>query len=84
MSAAAARDQQQHPHQQQHQQAAQQQPADAGQQPAALGRLVARGAGSRVHFCFTCHAPIAVYGRLMPCMHTFCLACATDMAKCFM
>lgn len=39
--------------------------------------------GDRVHFCVTCQLPIAVYGRLMPCMHAFCLACAAEMPKCF-
>jgi hypothetical protein len=51
------------------------------QQP---GRLVRRCPGNRVHFCVACLSPIAVYGRLVPCMHTYCLACATDMPVCFM
>jgi hypothetical protein len=55
--------------------------AGAQRQP---GRLVRRAPGARVHFCVACLSPIAVYGRLLPCMHTFCLACATDMPQCFM
>jgi hypothetical protein len=44
----------------------------------------AAGTRRKTHFCVTCRAPIAAYGRLLPCMHTYCLCCATDMARCFM
>ncbi len=35
-----------------------------------------------MHFCISCEFPIAVYGRVWPCLHVFCLSCAADMAKC--
>jgi hypothetical protein len=80
------------PTQQQHNQAAAGQQAAAAvpaqqqqeQQQQQAGRLVQRAAGNRTHFCVVCLTPIAVYGRLLPCMHTFCLACATDMPQCRM
>lgn len=62
----------------------QQQQHDQHPQQQQLGRLVQRTPGNRTHFCFSCHIPIAIYGRLLPCMHTFCLACATDMPQCSM
>ncbi len=40
------------------------------------------GKGSRVHMCIQCDFPVAVYGRIWPCLHAFCLCCASDMAKC--
>jgi hypothetical protein len=62
--------------------------SDTGQEQqqndAQPGHLVQRAPGNRVHFCVACHSPIAIYGRLLPCWHTFCLACATDMPKCHM
>ncbi|GMH38290.1 hypothetical protein BSKO_06174 [Bryopsis sp. KO-2023] len=48
-----------------------------------VGRLHKGVPGDRVHFCSSCVFPIAVYGRLSPCLHTFCLTCAADMEKCF-
>jgi hypothetical protein len=36
------------------------------------------------HFCISCSFPIATYGRLYPCLHTYCLVCATDMERCNM
>jgi hypothetical protein len=61
----------------QHQQQQQQQSGQAG-------FLHQRRTGDKVHFCICCQAPIAIYGRLLPCLHAFCLTCATDMPKCFM
>jgi hypothetical protein len=66
--------QQQHPQQQQQQQA----------QGSYAGYLHQRQPGDKVHFCICCQTPIAIYGRLLPCLHAFCLTCATDMPKCFM
>lgn len=56
--------------------------AGEGDATAPLGTLLARGPGRRVHMCLHCGFPIAVYGRLLPCAHTYCLVCATDMAVC--
>ena len=39
--------------------------------------------GRRLHFCVACESPIAVYGRLQPCLHAFCQQCAAGMATCF-
>lgn len=52
--------------------------------PPPPGVLVQRINGARAHFCSHCTTPIAVYGRLIKCCHTFCLACATAMAECYM
>ena len=46
----------------------------------AAGPAEARGA--RVHVCIHCDYPIAIYGRIWPCLHAFCLSCASEMAKC--
>jgi hypothetical protein len=62
----------------------QQEVADSEPQAEPPGRLVAPGPGARAHFCVACDSPIAVYGHLIPCMHTYCLACATDMPVCLM
>jgi hypothetical protein len=59
---------------------AEQQQLDEAEPP---GRLGPRTPGARVHICIACDAPVAVYGHLLPCMHTYCLACATDMPACF-
>ena len=48
-----------------------------------IGYVQARKPGDKTHFCVGCSFPIAIYGRLHPCFHTFCLACATDMDSCF-
>lgn len=40
-------------------------------------------AGHKTHFCVSCQFPVAVYGRLYPCLHTYCLGCATDMSTCY-
>ena len=37
---------------------------------------------SRVHFCIVCDFPVGTYGRVWPCLHTFCLSCAAQMPKC--
>lgn len=47
-----------------------------------LGVLHNRQPGSRVHICLPCGNPINVYGKLYPCLHTFCLVCSTDMDCC--
>ena len=59
-------------------------PAPPPPPPLARGEEVDRAAAGKTHFCVTCRAPIAVYGRLVPCRHAYCLSCATDMAQCFM
>ena len=43
-----------------------------------------RGAGQRTHCCVGCEAPISFYGRCAPCLHVYCLACASEMAQCYM
>ncbi|CAL8467888.1 g7426 [Coccomyxa elongata] len=45
------------------------------------------GAGLRVqegkvHFCILCDYPVAVYGRVWPCLHTYCLSCASSLPSC--
>eukprot|EP00955_Chlamydomonas_euryale_P027434 289255-Chlamydomonas_euryale.AAC.10 len=49
-----------------------------------LGCVRTQRPGDRSHFCVCCSLPILVYGRLYPCLHAFCLTCATDMTGCFM
>ncbi|WOG96129.1 hypothetical protein DCAR_0415460 [Daucus carota subsp. sativus] len=34
--------------------------------------------GDKVHICFKCNIPIAIYGRLSPCEHAFCMDCALE------
>lgn len=41
-------------------------------------------AAPRTHCCSACSFPVAAYGRLVPCRHAFCLACATGHALCFL
>ncbi|KAL3531734.1 hypothetical protein ACH5RR_005255 [Cinchona calisaya] len=48
-----------------------------------VGRRSRRQLGERVHFCVHCNLPIAVYGRLNPCEHVFCLDCARSDSFCF-
>ena len=31
-----------------------------------------------IHCCDTCERPILIYGRMIPCKHVFCLACAHE------
>ncbi|KAF8056235.1 CS2 [Scenedesmus sp. PABB004] len=76
----------QHQQHQQHQQHHQQQPPQQQQQqhaPPFPGVLHVRRPGDKTHFCICCQVPIAVYGRLVPCKHAFCLTCASDMPACF-
>lgn len=43
----------------------------------------ATGAGQRTHCCVGCEAPIAVYGRCAPCLHVYCVTCASEMSQCY-
>ncbi|KAL3161114.1 hypothetical protein ABBQ38_009491 [Trebouxia sp. C0009 RCD-2024] len=47
-----------------------------------IGQLHNRATGSKTHFCISCNFPVAVYGRTWPCLHTYCLSCASDLDKC--
>ncbi|KAI4354633.1 hypothetical protein L6164_003481 [Bauhinia variegata] len=49
-----------------------------------LGRRSRRQLGERVHFCVRCDFPIAIYGRLSPCEHAFCLDCARSDSICYL
>ncbi|XP_055812573.1 E3 ubiquitin-protein ligase HAKAI homolog isoform X1 [Solanum dulcamara] len=49
-----------------------------------VGRRSRRQLGERVHFCVRCDFPIAVYGRLSPCEHIFCLDCARSDSLCYL
>lgn len=49
-----------------------------------VGRRSRRPLGERVHFCVQCDFPIAIYGRLMPCEHAFCLDCARSDSICYL
>ncbi|EPS65609.1 hypothetical protein M569_09168 [Genlisea aurea] len=49
-----------------------------------VGRRSRRQLGDRVHFCVQCDFPIAVYGRLTPCGHAFCLDCARSDSVCYL
>lgn len=49
-----------------------------------VGRRPRQHLGERVHFCVQCDFPIAIYGRLSPCEHAFCLACARSDASCYL
>ncbi|KAG9450997.1 hypothetical protein H6P81_010962 [Aristolochia fimbriata] len=49
-----------------------------------VGRRSRRLLGERVHFCVRCDFPIAIYGRLTPCEHAFCLACARTDSSCYL
>ena len=50
----------------------------------AIGRRSRRPLGERVHICSRCEFPIAIYGRLIPCEHAFCLACARSDSSCYL
>jgi hypothetical protein len=54
------------------------------EEPAGVGHIHQRKAGSQAHFCITCSFPVAVFGRLYPCLHAFCIACASEMSDCYM
>lgn len=49
-----------------------------------IGRRSRRQLGERVHFCVRCDFPIAIYGRLSPCDHAFCLDCARSDSICYL
>ncbi|PIA39755.1 hypothetical protein AQUCO_02600308v1 [Aquilegia coerulea] len=49
-----------------------------------VGRRSRRHLGERVHFCVRCDFPIAIYGRLSPCEHAFCLDCARSDSSCYL
>ncbi|GAB2298387.1 hypothetical protein Dimus_032452 [Dionaea muscipula] len=49
-----------------------------------VGRRSRRQLGERVHFCVRCDFPIAIYGRLNPCEHAFCLDCARSDSLCYL
>ncbi|XP_062166784.1 E3 ubiquitin-protein ligase HAKAI homolog [Alnus glutinosa] len=49
-----------------------------------VGRRSRRPLGDRVHFCVRCDFPIAIYGRLSPCEHAFCLDCARSDLICYL
>uniref|UniRef100_A0A9I9CVR0 RING-type E3 ubiquitin transferase n=1 Tax=Cucumis melo TaxID=3656 RepID=A0A9I9CVR0_CUCME len=49
-----------------------------------VGRRSRRQLGERVHFCVRCDFPIAIYGRLSPCDHAFCLDCARSDSLCYL
>ncbi|XP_039055825.1 E3 ubiquitin-protein ligase HAKAI homolog isoform X2 [Hibiscus syriacus] len=49
-----------------------------------VGRRSRRQLGERVHFCVRCEFPIAIYGRLSPCEHAFCLDCARSDSICYL
>lgn len=38
--------------------------------------------GGKTHICVGCEVPIAVYGRLSPCLHVYCLQCSSRMKTC--
>lgn len=46
------------------------------------GQLAKPRPGFGRKICIACEAPIAVYGRILPCWHTFCQPCAANMAVC--
>ncbi|KAG6399840.1 hypothetical protein SASPL_141325 [Salvia splendens] len=49
-----------------------------------VGRRSRRQLGERVHFCVRCDFPVAIYGRLSPCEHAFCLDCARSHSLCYL
>jgi E3 ubiquitin-protein ligase Hakai len=54
------------------------------EEAAGVGHIHQRKAGTQAHFCITCSFPVAVFGRLYPCLHAFCIACASEMSDCYM
>ncbi|KAL4854861.1 E3 ubiquitin-protein ligase CBLL2 [Chlorella vulgaris] len=46
------------------------------------GQIEPRHRGRKTHICASCDFPIAVYGRCAPCLHAYCLTCATSMTQC--
>lgn len=59
-------------------------PATAAAIVKTVGRKSRRHLGERVHFCVRCDFPIAIYGRLSPCEHAFCLDCARSDSICYL
>ena len=53
--------------------------AEAAKRPPAVGELLRPEPGRKTHLCIKCDFPIATYGRLLPCRHTFCYQCAHDI-----
>jgi E3 ubiquitin-protein ligase Hakai len=49
-----------------------------------VGVKARRRPGDKVHICVRCNFPIAVYGRLDPCEHVYCLTCAKLDSTCFL
>ncbi|KAH9320761.1 hypothetical protein KI387_015400 [Taxus chinensis] len=49
-----------------------------------VGRKRRRRPGEKVHICLCCDFPIAIYGRLSPCEHAFCLTCARSEPTCYL
>ncbi|XP_047954371.1 E3 ubiquitin-protein ligase HAKAI homolog isoform X2 [Salvia hispanica] len=49
-----------------------------------VGRRSRRQLGERVHFCVRCDFPVAIYGRLSPCEHAFCLDCSRSHSFCYL
>ncbi|KAG0556092.1 hypothetical protein KC19_11G025400 [Ceratodon purpureus] len=49
-----------------------------------VGVKAQRKPGDKVHICLMCDFPIAVYGRMDPCQHVLCFACAKSDSKCFL
>ena len=46
------------------------------------GWVVPTAGEAKRRFCALCDCPVAVFGRLSPCWHLFCLICAADMETC--
>ena len=59
-------------------------PAPAASVEPPRGGFVDPLPGQRAHCCSCCECPIVIYGRLTPCLHAFCLQCASGMEACFM
>ncbi|GLJ12572.1 hypothetical protein SUGI_0193670 [Cryptomeria japonica] len=49
-----------------------------------VGRKRRRRPGDKIHICLCCDFPIAIYGRLSPCEHAFCLTCARSEPSCYL
>lgn len=60
--------------------------AQAGTEPVVhlqkQGVLAKPKPGYQRKVCVSCECPIAVYGRILPCLHTFCQPCSASMAVC--
>eukprot|EP00850_Spirogloea_muscicola_P017857 SM000157S02087 [mRNA] locus=s157:220049:222294:+ [translate_table: standard] len=49
-----------------------------------VGAVARRRPGEKVHFCWRCNLPVAIYGRLDRCKHAYCLTCATEAQRCYL